>query len=94
MFHYENDNGNVKCRYFPHMSLKDKNILDFFIPTNIYGASVSHYMKCPSAKKRYKPSLLQDFKIFILSCQEGLGAELSKGSDLVSATLEEDWTGW
>ena len=73
MFAYEKESTGIKCRYFPHMSLKDKNILDFFSPTNIYGD--------------------QDFRIFFLNCKEGLGANLAKGSDLVSATLEEDWSG-
>ena len=39
--------------------------------------------------------MFQDFRIFILTCTEGLGANIAKGSDLMSATLEEDWTsGW
>ena len=91
MFAYEKESSGVKCRYFPHMSLKDKNILDFFSPTNIYGDEASW---CLTVKMKYRPLIFQDFKIFFLSCKEGLGANLAKGSDLTSATLEEDWTGW
>ena len=42
MFAYKKDSsGGIKCQYFPHMSLKDKNILDFITPTNIYGDEAS-----------------------------------------------------
>ena len=41
MFAYEKESSGIKCRYFPHMSLKDKNVLDFFSPTGIYGSQAS-----------------------------------------------------
>ena len=90
IFSFEDDNGNVKCRYSPHLSIKDKNVLDFLQPARkIYDGKVD----CLDWRFSIIILCIQNYKIFFLSCVEGLGANLAKGSDMATGTLEEDWTG-
>ena len=86
MFEYDASTSN--CRYFPHLQLKNKRLVDFLQPhTNMHNTVGNLDKHWNNLYHLQNPK-----NIYFLECQP-TGVNVAKGSDLITKSLFQDWTG-